>query len=879
VIALIVLIHNQAVNLPRLTAAYRGLSEKPDLFVFVCDKCTDSSVCDLKTFSDSIGTPISIIEVHDSDSFAAGKNRDRGLAEAESKLGKCNVVFLDGDCVPNQDLIKLHREAQETNQDFPTVSIGSRHNEAKNASRIIIDTRHSHFKFHDEIFAKDTLRLVTSRSPAFSRMLTWSCNLGLNAKAIELFKTCIFHLSNERRIFHPAFDGSWGGEDDFIGLMASYLGCAVVSLPQGADTVHIWHESRQNNVYERKVKMHHAHLRRLAESVKAPGVSFIECAIERNKQLRASSYTNHDAGSLVKFALSNLCTDESKKLGVDSFSASVVWKWNKDLETRRIDWQLEKEAVSNFNKTTVDARVLKGLSFGWSWPVQTCCLCNSSVFAANGLCKSCSSTPSARALSKFVEECDHGQKIMINALTKGDKLLMAGWSQLRSTSTDMLKNLVSNTVSCIAMQQTLEKILKESDFLEEMHRVMTDYGKAYLILENSFDRTSENLSDSMSKRERLDLFKSPSNWRTYGLDIIEMFKSYGFSVELKQLDFNCMVSNQTTCFVLTKRGAVSIPTAKFLHLEVSSTCNLKCEHCRSHRTIDESVVDQQSYEGIIADFTQSGGTHLIVSNGEPLLKQDELLNTLSCGFSYGLRTSLVTSGSIALSNEFIYKLSKFLSSITISIDSFNADDHDSIRGVEGSFNKAVSLLRQIKSLSLRHPPKVIASCVLTAKNVASYTTYVKKMHELGFDSCTFSVLEPSSAKTMFKPDTFYESQRLKDAEFFMKSTFDANMSGLRTDYDMFDIESLAKSIRLGSNGYAGLCDSSQKNLFVSRDLKVRLCSSKDPIGTWRKEGDLLNLWKSATASLRRLEDSKCSAICGINNCHRKRTPIKENTHV
>lgn len=122
-------------------------------------------------------------------------------------------------------------------------------------------------------------------------------------------------------------------------------------------------------------------------------------------------------------------------------------------------------------------------------------------------------------------------------------------------------------------------------------------------------------------------------------------------------------------------------------------CNLSCRHCysdagnlpREELSTSEAmeVVDQ------IADF---GVTSLAFSGGEPLMRKD-FFEVATRAVETGLYVSLATNGTL-LTKERVKLLKKIgLNYVEVSLDGANAKTHDAFRGKTGSFDQALTGLK------------------------------------------------------------------------------------------------------------------------------------------------------------------------------------------
>lgn len=171
--------------------------------------------------------------------FNAGYNRDVVLHTIMSHKPS-DIVFLDGDCRPSKTLFHHHR--RQLSSMLPTVTFGARYEEEKR------DPRESVFLHRGTDYPATLVHgadVLCADLPSIRNHRTvWSCNFGINRSALEL-------LVKDGRLFHPMFDGFWGGEDTGVALAAFYARCRLVGLDPGVSYVqHVphppWAVTRKN---------------------------------------------------------------------------------------------------------------------------------------------------------------------------------------------------------------------------------------------------------------------------------------------------------------------------------------------------------------------------------------------------------------------------------------------------------------------------------------------------------------------------------------------------------------------------------------------------------------------------------------------------------
>lgn len=228
--------------------AINSLSVKPDKVLYLQDRPTAKELVDcrhilgsqslveqviVRSLPDCIGHPQMVYgEQH----FMAGHVREIAV-DYMVKHSFDAIVFIDGDCIPEKDLIKDHIAILD--RDSAVVSVGQRKEAMYNWSdqRISSDSKMSIFF--------DVSTPVTKEGYFVDSGVVWTCNCGMNKAAITYLRRLNQTLYDRNETFHSGFHGTWGGEDGFIGLECFYTGIPVVALPIGDNGIrHQFHERR-----------------------------------------------------------------------------------------------------------------------------------------------------------------------------------------------------------------------------------------------------------------------------------------------------------------------------------------------------------------------------------------------------------------------------------------------------------------------------------------------------------------------------------------------------------------------------------------------------------------------------------------------------------
>ena len=131
--------------------------------------------------------------------------------------------------------------------------------------------------------------------------------------------------------------------------------------------------------------------------------------------------------------------------------------------------------------------------------------------------------------------------------------------------------------------------------------------------------------------------------------------------------------------------------------ECTLRCNLRCRHCGSDCKVlsDSRDMPLEDFLGVLRGVKAAGlDTHkimVVVTGGEPLMRPD----LEQCGkafYDLEFPWGMVTNGFAMTPEKFSRLLAAGLRSMTISLDGLGPD-HDWMRGVSGSFDRAENAIR------------------------------------------------------------------------------------------------------------------------------------------------------------------------------------------
>ncbi|WP_446897034.1 putative heme d1 biosynthesis radical SAM protein NirJ1 [Clostridium sp. LBM24168] len=145
-----------------------------------------------------------------------------------------------------------------------------------------------------------------------------------------------------------------------------------------------------------------------------------------------------------------------------------------------------------------------------------------------------------------------------------------------------------------------------------------------------------------------------------------------------------------------QKNGVSTGRGPVVVWNCTRTCNLKCRHCyeNSDCRVYKNELNTCEAKKFILDLKEFKVPVLIFSGGEPLLRGD-LFELLQYSSRCGIRSTISTNGTL-IDRETANKFKQYgVGYVGISLDGIGKK-HDEFRGVEGSFHRALSGIRNCR---------------------------------------------------------------------------------------------------------------------------------------------------------------------------------------
>ena len=136
--------------------------------------------------------------------------------------------------------------------------------------------------------------------------------------------------------------------------------------------------------------------------------------------------------------------------------------------------------------------------------------------------------------------------------------------------------------------------------------------------------------------------------------------------------------------------------------ETTQACDLACLHCRASARPARDRGELTTAEAMrLMDTVRAFGRPLFVLTGGDPLKRDDTVQLVEYGARIGLRVALTPSGTPLMTEDVLRQFRDAgLARLAVSLDGSSAEIHDRFRGVAGSFDWTVRMLRTARALGL-----------------------------------------------------------------------------------------------------------------------------------------------------------------------------------
>lgn len=164
-----------------------------------------------------------------------------------------------------------------------------------------------------------------------------------------------------------------------------------------------------------------------------------------------------------------------------------------------------------------------------------------------------------------------------------------------------------------------------------------------------------------------------------------------------------------------------IPKPSVMYFELTYRCTCRCQFCERWKIgskLAKNELTTSEVKRVLTDAYGLGVRYVGFTGGEAFLRKD-IFEIGRFAKELGLNVTVASNGTLIDENR-AKRIAENFASVTISMDGIKRETHDFIRGVKGTYDRA---MRALDLLEKNHVP-IAVNLVITKKNILEVDRYI-----------------------------------------------------------------------------------------------------------------------------------------------------------
>ncbi|MFP4117169.1 MAG: radical SAM/SPASM domain-containing protein [Candidatus Aenigmatarchaeota archaeon] len=318
----------------------------------------------------------------------------------------------------------------------------------------------------------------------------------------------------------------------------------------------------------------------------------------------------------------------------------------------------------------------------------------------------------------------------------------------------------------------------------------------------------------------------------------------------------------------------NLPLCKpeMINLGLTHRCGLDCSICNTKEDDPdlEKELSREELKDVIKEIGEWGDIGVSFAGGEPLIRKDDLLESVKTAKKQDLTTYMTTNGRGLDKKTSEQLVEAGLDFISLSLDGAEKSTNDYIRD-EDSYNAVMDAIENLKKAKEETDAeiKIGLTTVVTDKNLEELIEIHRLVQEKELHEVNYNPYVPDNSfmgQVDYEDDEFWiRGDRLEKLEGVTEKLITIkNSEEGKIGTSDFILNSMVEYFRKKGKFRKGKCLAGQSYMYIKPNGEVDVCG-KGPSFESRemnvKDRDIKDIWRSFNFFITRLKIKNCKRPC------------------